>query len=361
MSIKAFGRKILECIAHLFRHYDKLRQNACVLNLIISAFLFLVLQGGHISLASEKPPSKFLKVSKTSATPPPVALKAGYLTNTFSAPFNLHTVNLSVTPESGFSWYLWGFFGSYANPRNVVLNDDDTITLLGDTTGPNGQIATIAPTNKKEKFIGNAFGGGAYIEATLRFDPQKVLSSKSKGWPSFWAMSSEHLVQLNEQWTGRPKGYLHFIEVDILEYDVVKKGEPFNHYGIKLHDWYGEYHKTCPDMPFCQASLPFSKVKVKVPVNTNFDEYHRYGFLWLPATPDKKGMGRFYFDGIQIGEDIAWEMFVNQRGVPHQQLWKFGIIDKHHLVLILGTGPNQQLTVRSVHVWQASDAQNLHY
>jgi len=293
--------------------------------------------------------------------PPPTARNAGYLLNTFSSKFDDGSVNLSQGHQSGFSWYLWGFFGRQAQANRVVLNNDGTITLLGDNTGPNGQIATIAPAKNNAKFVGSAFGGGAYIEAVLKFDPMDVISSKTKGWPAFWAMSAEHLIEGDQQWLGQQKGYAHFIEVDFFEYDLVQKGKPLNNYGVNLHDWYGKYKTTCPDMAYCQSSLPFSKVKVRVPGETNFLAYHSYGFLWLPATPEKKGIGRFYFDGKQIGEDVEWEMFSNQQGIPDAQPWKFGIIDKQHLVLILGTGPNQPMTVRSVNVWQASDAQNLHY
>jgi len=38
----------------------------------------------------------------------------------------------------------------------------------------------------------------------------------------------------------------------------------------------------------------------------------------------------------------------------------FDRLDQQHLVLILGTGPNEPMSIRSVNVWQASGADNLH-
>jgi hypothetical protein len=35
------------------------------------------------------------------------------------------------------------------------------------------------------------------------------------------------------------------------------------------------------------------------------------------------------------------------------------VLDRNHLVLILGSGRAQPMTVRAVDVWQASDAANL--
>jgi hypothetical protein len=36
-------------------------------------------------------------------------------------------------------------------------------------------------------------------------------------------------------------------------------------------------------------------------------------------------------------------------------------MDTHHMILILGTGTDQPMTVQSVKVWQASAANNLVY
>ncbi len=327
-----------------YRRHSQFRLFGCFV--VVMMFILVLIIGGRNAFAYE---------------PPFHARNNGYFINTFSSVFNNASVDWAQTHQSGFSWYLWSFFSGQAQPDRIKLNNDGSITLLGDDTGPNGQIATIASKKNSAKFVGQAFGGGAYIEAELKFNPMDVISANAKGWPAFWAMSAEHLIEKGEQWVGKQNGYAHFIEVDFFEYDVVRKGEPLNHYGVNLHDWYGKYNTTCSGRAFCQSSLPYSKVKVTVPEETNFSEYHRYGFLWLPATSEKKGIGRFYFDDKQVGGDVEWEKFSHQQEIPDPHPWRFGIIDKQHLVLILGTGRNQPMTVRSVNVWQVSGNQNLHY
>jgi hypothetical protein len=61
-----------------------------------------------------------------------------------------------------------------------------------------------------------------------------------------------------------------------------------------------------------------------------------------------------------MGADRRWTKFDNQPPPPTNQPWAFGRLDQEHLVLILGTGPNEPMTIRSVNVWQASDSNNLH-
>jgi len=117
---------------------------------------------------------------------------------------------------------------------------------------------------------------------------------------------------------------------------------------------------TCPKN-FCDGGLPFSKAKIEVPKGTDFSQYHRYGFLWIPATDATEGRGRFYFDGQPVGVETQWTKFGDQSGEPKGQSWQFGVLDNQHLVLILGTGANQPMTVQSVNVWQSSSDQNLQY
>jgi hypothetical protein len=45
---------------------------------------------------------------------------------------------------------------------------------------------------------------------------------------------------------------------------------------------------------------------------------------------------------------------------PVNQPWAFGRLDHQHLVLIVGTGPNEPVTIRSVNAWQAAASNNLH-
>ena len=46
-------------------------------------------------------------------------------------------------------------------------------------------------------------------------------------------------------------------------------------------------------------------------------------------------------------------------GCPGSKPWTFEVLDQLHMVLLLGTGVNQPLSVQSVKVWQTSAAKNL--
>jgi hypothetical protein len=293
------------------------------------------------------------------AEAPSYALQVGYTSNTFSGTFNPSAIDLSNSKDAGYSWYLWNLFGSHTDPAKVIVNSDATVTLLGDSA-MNGQLMTATPAKNSEGFVGTAFGGGAYIEATLKFNPADV-SANSKSWPAFWSIPFETSMRPGaNQWPGQAPGYVHHVEVDFFEYLIARAGGPQNAYGSSMHDWYGIYNKTCgPGL--CQVGFEYNEGKRLAPSGTDFTQYHTYGTLWVSATPSKQGYIRFYFDGQPVGQDHKWTQYTNQPPTNiKQQPWAFGVLDQQHLVLILGTGSNQPMTVRSVNVWQASAAQNLH-
>ena len=310
----------------------------------------LMLLAASSSQAADEPP-------QTSEVPPQAAA-SDFTVRTFSSTFSANQVDIANTAKSAFKWYPYNFFGAHTKLDSIGLNSNGSVTLSGDTTGPNGELATASSSTRTPGgFVGTAFGGGGYFEATLKFDPQDVIKNNFNGWPSWWSMAIEHMANLNtSQWLEQPKGYQHFIEAGIFEYDLkdyVGRGK-LNYFGGALNDWFG--------LPsggrYSLVSHPYSVVIREVPLNTDFTQYHRYGFLWVPATATRVGYAEHYFDGRRVGIRIAWRQYTNQEPPPRPP-WMFSIIDHDHLVLILGTGPNEPMTVRSVNVWQASDEQNM--
>jgi hypothetical protein len=291
-----------------------------------------------------------------SSAAPFQAAAVGYTTRTFSSTFRTSQVDIANTLATGFKWYPYQFFGGVTKLSKIRLNADGSVTLLGDNTGPNGELATVSPTTQPDRFIGTAFGGGGYFEATLKFDPQDVIRTKFKGWPSWWSMALEHMVALDgQQWPGQQEGYDHFIEADFFEYDLAEyvEGGKLNYFGGALHDWFGRSGEQ-----YSQAELPSRAFVREVPADTDFAQYHRYGFLWVPATATRDGYAEHYFDGMRVGRRVSWRQYVDQAPPPRQPRI-FSVMDRNHLVLILGTGPGQAMTVQSVNVWQISDAGNM--
>ena len=297
------------------------------------------------------------------AETPSAAAAVGYNVNTFSADFNRSNVDLSASGKPGFQWYLWNLFGYHANPAAVVLNTDQSVTLLGDKINPDSEIMTATPAHNAARFVGTAFGGGAYIEAEFKFNPDDVAWAaymKSSGWPSFWALPIESCIFRSDHWPKQPPGYVHAVEVDFFEYLYFHMGEgPRHAYGGSMHDWYGIPNVTCPHGS-CEEPMRSDEPKRFANKDIDFKRYHRFGFLWVPAKPGKPGYARFLLDGKPMGSDRAWTQYTDQPPTPHNQPWLFGVLDQQHLILILGTGPNQPMTIRSVNVWQSSAAQNLH-
>jgi len=288
---------------------------------------------------------------------PAAAAQVGYTIHTFSSTFTAATVDRAGTQSRGFQWYNWNLFGTHSDPSAVVINSDGSVTLNGDTTGAGGELVTAVQHDSAEPFVGSSFGGGAYIEATFKWQPLRGSSAKLATWPAFWAMGIEgHMAPYSSQWPGQAPGYIHNIEADFFEALPVDAGT--NTYGGSMHDWYGIYAQTCAPQE-CEVKMPFLTGQRVVPEDTDFTQYHRYGFLWVPATRETKGYAQFFFDGVQLGYSFKWEMLGDQPPPPTNQPWAFGVLDQQHLFFILGTGQGQPMTVQSVDVWQAGTSANI--
>lgn len=285
------------------------------------------------------------------AAVPSVASHAGFGVRTFYSNFQ-GDVDLQNTRAPGYNWYPYNFFGAgTAKLSQIQPMLGGGINLLGDTTGPNGEISSVSANGST--FIGQAFGGGGYFEAVLKFNPYQVLANASNpanGFPAWWTLAAEKITG-NDQWPGQATGYTHYIEPDIMEYKLATTATAItNVYLGTFHDWYGIYAVTCYPSPFCQVeSHPNGET---VPVATDFTQYHAYGMLWVPATATTSGYVQYYFDRAPVGALVSWTQYTNQPPTPVGQPWVFGIIDLQHPALILGTGLNQPMQVQSVSVWQ---------
>ena len=125
-----------------------------------------------------------------------------------------------------------------------------------------------------------------------------------------------------------------------------------------MHDWYGIWAEKKAYNDAKIGALGYRDNIRVMPADTNLNDCHQYGFLWVPATDEKKGYAKYFFDRKEIGSGVSWVQFANQEPPPALP-WLFSVIDKHHRLLILGTGAGQPMTVKSVDVWQKGRDGNL--
>ncbi len=266
------------------------------------------------------------------------------------------TIDLNYTATPGYKWYPELFLDSPSTPPSVIRVENGALTLLTDTSGYGG-VQTAMPANNEQGWIGRAFGGGAYFEARLKFDPATI-STTARSWPSFWSIAIEFLARKGAaQWLGQVPGYVHYAENDFFEYNL-KKWYGVNTYGGAIHDWYGTWNQ-CGNQWYCEVNnsygggSSFTNYVITVPASTDWTQYHTVGQLWVPGTSanGNKGYVQYYFDDQPTSDKVTWVNSGDGTPPPTEE-FAFSIMDKQHLVIVLGTGVNVPMSVDWVHVWQ---------
>lgn len=289
---------------------------------------------------------------------PPQARKAGYVEQTFASCQASFPQDTAGSAGRGrIVWFRYKLFGK-EDDGSVTIDGGGDLVLRGGTS-PNANIASVLPAKGQadKPFYGVAFGGGGYFEAELEFDPKEV--QIATGWPAWWLLSLESVVghPKNTQWDGMPPGFNHQIEVDVMEFLYQEGGGALTQYGGTVHDWYGFYKKG-GRAPYDGVHYPYASRTP--PVLIKKGEFHRYGFLWQPAKGDEFGRLTFYFDGTPLGQPIEYIEFDKQTPpFDSRTRWAYGVIDKQHLILILGAGRSTPMRVRAVNVWQADRRMNI--
>ena len=289
---------------------------------------------------------------------PPAAAAVGYNTQTFGPAVTLNG-----------NWVPWNFYGAGVQPPGAVSqNSDGSLFISGlesDTYG--ATVSTASQTRTAKGWTGTAFGGGAYFEAVISFTGQSN-GPYNNGGPAFYALDVEHTSQgpYNVGWPGMPKNsagktYNDFFEVDFMEYDVKEYS-----YQNGIGNWYGYPAATRSGTHNPYQAIGGSDGSVLVPKGTDFSQFHKYGCLWVPATPSTQGYLKFYFDDVQTDSPTFYWNYYDPNDVstypaapPLDGSTAMSGMDWRHMLLILGTGTTQPMTVQSVSVWQTSGANNL--
>ena len=279
------------------------------------------------------------------ARAPRQAVEAGYTRQTFDEEFNDATrIDVGDQALPGFNWYPCGKWAQAPSKVSVHVSKG-RMTLLG------GHLYSGCQTANSAEFVGHEFGGGAYFEAAIAFDPATI-KADDRQWPSWWSLSREHLMNAGDAWTGQPVDFRHFIEYDFLEYDVQRFAGP-RAYGAAIHDWFGRWSGT-RFQEANNAGIGSKYENFVVSTAADFRKMHRFGALWVPATDTQRGYAQAYFDDVPTSARVEWTNFDSAAAPPPGAApWTFGVMDRQHLVLILSTSATAPMAVDWVRVWQS--------
>jgi hypothetical protein len=288
---------------------------------------------------------------------PAAAAAVGYTARTFGPAVTLND-----------NWLPWSFYAAGAQPAGAASqNADGSLFISGqENNGYGASVATASQTESGQHWTGTAFGGGAYFEAVLQFSGQGN-GPYNNGGPAFWALDVEHTSQGPYQvsWPGQPNDshgqpYNDFFEVDVMEYDVATYS-----YQNGIGNYYGYPPGGGTSNP--HDAVPGAAGSILVPSGTDFSQYHKYGCLWVPATPSTQGYLKFYFDDVQTDSPTFYWNYYDPNDPttyppppPVNGSTAMSGMDWRHMLLILGTGTSQPMVVQSVSVWQTSNRTNLY-
>lgn len=265
--------------------------------------------------------------SQAAPKPPP----AGVPKAAADAGYNLQTFGPELV--MGQNWRLFDHYGGQ-NPECVTQLANGAIKCNGN--GTNGFNAHVCSTNAapgSPNWRGVSFGGGAYFEATLKWDnPYRQIN----GWPSWWGNECSRDGYGMRQWPGQRAGYKGAVEQDFMEWWSQTR------YGGAIHCWYEQSRDFAEG---CSVDVPATEA-----VNP-----HRYGFLWVPSTPQARGYARVYFDD-DVRYTWTWPRYDPAKPPPPGDL---SMMDVTHQALILGTSAGNPMTVTRAGVWQRDTSQNI--
>jgi hypothetical protein len=283
--------------------------------------------------------------------PPPAPSQAAAFGLTRCAFFDDFTTPSSVdannTGAPGYNWYAkntWpnapGLAGAQwrAYPPTPAANlsvANSVLTIASDWVGGFSMgLSTAASAQNGAGYIGTAFNGAMYLEATFAFDP--ALAAGQGQWPAWWAIPLEFIA--GTVGLGNP-----FIELDCFE---ALPGSGSINPIMSLHEW------TTQAGSFTNTQATNNSVNLS---GADLTQFHKYGTLYIPAASNGgTGLIRRYFDNAHLSNDVTFSPTgpATPGASPTNPNGTFSIVDSQHLTLILGAGQNWPIHVDSVAVWQ---------
>jgi UDP-glucuronate decarboxylase len=287
---------------------------------------------------------------------------------------SLDSIDMSDSRIEGYKWYRLQWW------ENGITNLDcirvsDSILYLGGGTG-RGRVQSAIPFSNLRHFIGNVWGGGAYFEVRMKFNP--LLGAGVTGGLGAYLFSIEHiyfdLFPYDAQFPGQARGYAHFAELDIMELaGLSSRNDYVGKTGFQgtLHDWSGVYDGA-PTYRGWQFDL-YNINSLHTAGAVDWKQFHTYGALWVPQAGSSPGYVRWFFDDRPLGS-VYWlgpmrsppqiSKDKQYKGVPIDQSTPlragpiFSVIDGQRLAMQLDGNPDWPILVDWVKVWQKGQVQH---
>jgi hypothetical protein len=259
------------------------------------------------------------------------------------------TIDVNNSGVGGYNWCMdKQFWAKPSAPNSVAMTPDGLVLSASITTACLSGV-------RGSPMQGRAWGGGAYFEAAITFNPGLVIAANGD-WPAFVGLSWE-MAGDRDQAAKQPSGYVHYGELDVMEYGFFNyAGQPpnLNYYWQTLHDFYGYPVSGTLSPPQIEnnnvSAISASPGGIAGP--------HRYGALWISGRRNRPGSVQAYFDGVPMGGPVTTGLVTWPGGkgnvTPPTDETVFSIFDLQHFFLGLQGSAIAPITVRNVQVWQTT-------
>ncbi len=241
---------------------------------------------------------------------------------------DINTIDVKTTKGDGYKWYTHRFYGFPKTTPNMYSMKGGVLTLTDCPTPYSETLATAAPFDNKEGFVGTVFRANAplYFESRFRIHNwEKTGSTKCS--VSFWSGDMAMHVGVNKQMRGHPD-YDEMVENDFVE---------------MANTWGDDGKMSCGFGDWCDAGSIGDACMMCPPVGYDYGQYHTYGCLVVPATAENgwNGYRTVYLDGLPM-HSTCWLGNQIYHGVFPETFESFasyalGVIDRAWEAVIIGT------------------------
>jgi hypothetical protein len=286
-----------------------------------------------------------------SRIPPPQAAAVGY---------NSLTWDTVVFGSNTGPWYSFNLLSKTPTGSEGVNQANGSMYISGIAGDQFGaSVCSAYSTGVGSNWKGKVFSGGFYVEVALSIPGTVSGTPGQLPFPAVWCDDIDFLTQnsANLQWPGQATGYLHWIE-----YDFFQWAQDTDLYwgAADIIDWIGN-----PATSYAQPTNSETHLG-----SATFPNENSYGSLWVPATPSSNGYKLDFLNNVRL---------LPAAGTPAVTTWAYwnpsspftpaqcisgapyqgSFIDQCHFALIMGTSTLNPMTVYSLRVWQASEANNI--